>query len=137
MGNKQVKPEEGRWVEYQRSTGFNQQGNEHFEGTGKYFWKGPEPKNGIYPSNPGETPEGILRLKEMNEEAAEREKRIAARRKSETRHQQNLLDEQSACKTACDKAIEDLRATRKSTQSAGRRKMKKYKQKRRKTYRVR
>jgi len=140
MGNKQgkVKPnEEGRWVEYQKVDGYSYSGVPQYEGTGEYFWKGPEPENGIYPPNPGETPDGILRLKKIKEEAAEREERLAARRKKETRDQQNLLDEEQACKTACDKAVKELRAARQSTQSAGRRKIKKYKQKRRKTYRLR
>lgn len=138
MGNKQVKPIEiGRWVENKRSIGFNQYQVEHFKGNGTYHWEGPEPSNGQRPPNPAETPEGIARLEQMKEENANRKIREAERRKEETRAQQNALDEDRACKTACAKAVEELRATRKSTQSAGRRKMKKYKQKWRKTYRFR
>jgi len=138
MGNRQVKPiEKGRWVENEISTGYNQSGVEHFKGIGTYRWEGPEPSNGPRPPNPAETPEGMARLKKLTEATVETRIKQVNAVKNATMRQQYKQDEDRACKTACDKAVQELRNMRKSTQSAGRRKMKKYKQKRRKTYRVR
>jgi hypothetical protein len=93
---------------------------------GTYHWEGPEPKDGVYPQNPAETPEGIAILKEIrNAAAAERERNLAYAAAEAAR----MLEEKKAmrakklaeCKTFVAKAEAEIAAEEAMAQRGGRR----------------
>jgi len=115
-------PEPGKWVENVRyyDYGMGQQGATSL---GTYHWEGPEPKDGVYPQNPAETPEGIATLKEIRNAAAADKKRINDYAAAE---QTRMLEEKKAlrakklaeCKTFVAQAEAEIAA---EAQQGGRR----------------
>jgi len=118
-------PEPGKWVKDIRYNdyGMGMQGTTFL---GTYHWEGPEPKDGVYPQNPAETPEGIAILKEIrNAAAAERERNIkyaAAEAARKLEEKKALRAKKLAeCKTFVAKAEAEIAAEEAMAQRGGRR----------------